>query len=108
MPLLQWRECCVLCVDVYKFIHLDKVDEQSATDALPVLKRALPGAGVRAKRARQQYQEQVSRVGRKARNHLVAQLEILHSNVLGTTWPPGPTAHLGSKQPQAARLLMLL
>ena len=78
VPLLQWRECCVLCVDVYKFIHLDKVDEQSATDALPVLKRALTGAGVRAKRARQQYQEQASRVVRKARNHLA-------------TWPYCPS-----------------
>ena len=36
--LIQWRECCVFCVDVYKFIHLGKVDEQSATDALLVLK----------------------------------------------------------------------
>ena len=76
---MQWRECCVLCVDVYKFIHLGKVDEQSATDALSMLKKkALPGAGAGAKQARQQYQEQASRVVRKARNHLA-------------TWPYWPS-----------------
>ena len=76
--LLQCQECCVLCVDVYKFIHLGKVDEQSAIDALPVLKKTLPGAGALAKRARQQYQEQACRVVRKARNHLA-------------TWPYWPS-----------------
>ena len=71
---MQCRECCVLCVDVYKFIHLGKVDEQSASDAPPVL----PGAGAGVKRARQQYQEQACRVVRKARNHLA-------------TWPYCPS-----------------